>query len=101
MSSGTHLLIFSSILFCTGLTLVLSRKEFIRILIGLELMLNSANVNLIYFSQVHHQPDGHTAVLFIMIVAICEAAVGLALFLRANRFYLGANTTTLNQLHEE
>ena len=64
-------------------------------------MLNSANVNLIYFSQVHHQPDGHTAVLFIMIVAICEAAVGLALFLRANRFYLGANTTTLNQLHEE
>ena len=101
MSNGAHLLVFSSLLFCLGLTLVLSRKELIRILIGIELMLNSANVNLIYFSQLHQESDGHVAVLFIMVVAICEAVIGLALFLRVTRYYPAANATLLNQIHED
>ncbi len=79
---------------------MLGRRSLIRILIGIELMLNSANINLIYFAQLHDQTDGHVAVLFILIIAICEAVIGLALFLRVKRFYHGANAGLLNEIHE-
>ncbi len=77
-------LLFSSALFCIGLITTLSRSSTILILLGIELMLNSANINFIVFERM--QPDvstnhGTLFVLFTIAIAASEAAVGLALLI--------------------
>jgi NADH:ubiquinone oxidoreductase subunit K len=84
-------LIFSAALFCIGLYGVLSRKNSVAILMGVELMLNSASVNLLafwhYYAQVRHAPqmDGLVFVAIVFAVAAAETAVGLALIISAYR----------------
>jgi NADH:ubiquinone oxidoreductase subunit K len=99
MSKEQSILILSSLLFCIGVFLILNRKNLIHLLIGLELMLNSANINLVYFSTVHG-PEGVTLALFILLIAVCEAAVGLAIFLRVYRFYKSADIGSFTNLRE-
>lgn len=99
MRAEDSVLIFSSLLFCIGVTILLNRKNLIHILIGIELMLNSANINLIFFSQ-KFGDEGRVFALFILLIAVCEAAVGLAIFLRAYRFYQTSNSDDLKQLGE-
>ena len=80
-------LTFSAILFCIGLYGVLVRKNAIAILLGIELMLNSANVNLIAFWR-YRAPDGIAGQAFAIIVfavAAAEVAVGLALIISIYR----------------
>jgi len=84
-------LIFSAALFCIGLYGVLSRKNSVAILMGVELMLNSVNINLLafwhYYSQLRHAPqmDGLVFVAIVFVVAAAETAVGLALIISAYR----------------
>ncbi len=84
-------LIFSAALFCLGLYGVLSRKNSVAILMGVELMLNSANINLLtfwhYYSQIRHAPqmDGLVFAAIVFAVAAAETAVGLALIISAYR----------------
>ncbi len=84
-------LIFSAALFCIGLYGVLSRKNSVAILMGVELMLNSVNINLLafwhYYSQVRGAPqmDGLVFVAIVFAVAAAETAVGLALIISAYR----------------
>lgn len=84
-------LIFSAALFCIGLYGVLSRKNSVAILMGVELMLNSVNINLLafwhYYSQLRHEPqmDGLVFVAIVFVVAAAETAVGLALIISAYR----------------
>jgi len=96
MTFASNILMFSSLLFCIGLAVVLTRKDLIRILIGIELMLNSANINLVFFGG----NEGRMTALFVLVVAVCEAAVGLAIFLRAFRFYRTAQTAAISDLKE-
>ena len=96
MSTGENMLFFSALLFCIGMAIVLTRKDLIRMLIGIELMLNSANINLVFFGG----QDGRMTALFVLVIAVCEAAVGLAIFLRAYRFYRTAKTAELSELRE-
>ena len=80
-------LTFSAILFCIGLYGVLVRKNAIAILLGIELMLNSVNVNLIAFWR-YRAPDGIAGQAFAIIVfavAAAEVAVGLALIISIYR----------------
>ena len=79
--------VLAILLFCIGLMIVLIKKNIILILIGLELMLNSANLNLITFSSYRADTDGQLLMLIILIVAVCEAALGLAIALRVYKFY--------------
>jgi NADH:ubiquinone oxidoreductase subunit K len=79
--------ILGIVLFGLGLLIVLTKKNTIMMLIGLELMLNSANVNLMAFSSYRADADGQILMLFVLIVAVCEAAVGLAIALRVYRYY--------------
>ena len=76
-------LVLSTILFCIGLYGVLTRKNAVAILLCIEIMLNSANLNLIAFSR--YWPDnaagGHVFVLFVIGLAAAEAAVGLAIII--------------------
>jgi len=76
-------LILSAALFCIGLYAVLARRNAIAILMGIELMLNAVNINLIAFWR-HLEPGGATGqafALFVYAVAAAEAAVGLALII--------------------
>jgi NADH-quinone oxidoreductase subunit K len=83
-----HFLILSAILFSVGLLLVVIKRHAIMMLIGIELMLNAANLNLVAFNQLYpaHR-DGQMFALFVIIVAVCETAVGLAIILRTYHFY--------------
>jgi NADH-quinone oxidoreductase subunit K len=80
-------LIFASALFSIGLFGVLSRKNAIAILMGIELMLNAVNVNLVAFWRYQGIEDITGQVFSIMVfgVAAAEVAVGLALFISIYR----------------
>lgn len=85
-------LIFSLALFCIGLFGVLARKNAVAILIGVELMLNAVNINLLafwrYFFANNAQVDPTRSLVFVAVVfvaAAAEAAVGLALIISAYR----------------
>jgi NADH:ubiquinone oxidoreductase subunit K len=80
-------LFFAAVLFCVGLYGVLVRKNAIAILMGIELMLNSVNINLIAFWR-YRAPEaiaGQTFALMVFAVAAAEVAVGLALIISIYR----------------
>jgi NADH:ubiquinone oxidoreductase subunit K len=80
-------LIFAAALFCIGLFGVLARKNAIAILMGLELMLNAVNINLVAFWR-YRNPDGIAGQVFavmVFAVAAAEVAVGLALIISIYR----------------
>ncbi len=80
-------LVFAAALFCIGLFGVLSRKNAIAILMGIELMLNAVNVNLIAFWR-YRTPDtiaGQAFAIMVFAVAAAEVAVGLALIIAVYR----------------
>ena len=77
-----HLLYLAAFLFSMGLLIVITKRNTIMVLLGIELMLNASNLNLVAFNQL--QPgsvDGQMFALFVIIVAVSEAAVGLAIIL--------------------
>jgi NADH-quinone oxidoreductase subunit K len=84
-----HILLYlAAFLFSTGLAIVVIKRNAIMVLLGIELMLNACNINLVTFNQKHGpSADGHIFALFVIIVAVCEAAVGLAIILRVYRYY--------------
>ena len=82
-----HIFLFTCLLFCLGLAMVLVRRDTIRILIGIEFMLNAANVLLVTTARQRGTEDGSALALFLILIGVCEAAVGLAIFLRAYRTY--------------
>lgn len=77
----THYLVLAGILFCIGLFGALAKRNAIAILMGIELMLNSVNINLIAFSKfiTPEQVTGQIFAIFTIVVAAAEVAVGLAL----------------------
>jgi NADH-quinone oxidoreductase subunit K len=76
-------LIISLILFVLGLMVMLSRKNIVAILLGIELILNAASLNFVAYSRyVTNNLDGHIFSLFIIVIAAAEAAVGLAIVIR-------------------
>ena len=80
-------LIFAAALFCIGMFGILARKNAIAILMGIELMLNAANVNLVAFWR-YRAPeaiDGQVFAVMVFAVAAAEVAVGLALFISIYR----------------
>lgn len=79
MVSLQHYLILSAALFCLGIIGVMFRRNLIVILMSLELMLNAVNLSFIAFSRYLGSIEGQIFVLFIMVVAAAEVAVGLAI----------------------
>ncbi len=97
-----HFLALSAVLFAVGLFGVISRKNSIAILLGIELMLNAANINLIAFQRYLAPPaglnlvlDGQVFALVVITLAACEAAVGLAIILNVYRVL---RTTTADEV---
>ena len=99
MSSLQDYLLLSSLLFSVGLAGVLIRRNAILVLIGIELMLNAANLNFIAFWRFGPNPSALTGIMFALFsisVAAAEAAVGLAIILAA---YRHSKTTALDRMN--
>ena len=78
----TSYLIIGAILFSLGLLTVLTRRNAISVLMGVELILNSANINYVAFSHFGSgNSDGQIYAIFVIMLAAAEAAVGLAIVL--------------------
>jgi NADH:ubiquinone oxidoreductase subunit K len=91
-------LIVSALLFAIGLAGALTRRNAIIVLVGIELMLNAANLNFIAFWRYGPNPQAAVGVIFVIFsiaVAAAEAAVGLALIISIYRHY---RTTSLDQI---
>ena len=98
MTALAGCLLVSSLLFAVGLAGALTRRNTILVLVGIELMLNAANLNFVAFWRFGPHsgaPAGMIFVLFSIGVAAAEAAVGLALILAV---YRHTKTTDLSQL---
>ena len=77
-----HVLVVGLLLFALGLYTVLTRRNAIGILMGIELILNSANVNYVAFARYGNGGyDGQVFAIFVIMLAAAEAAVGLAIVL--------------------
>ena len=77
-----HGLLLAAILFATGLTGVLMRRNILFILMSIEIMLNAAGLAFIVAGSRWGQPDGQVMFIFILTMAAAEVSVGLALLLR-------------------
>ena len=97
----THYLIVSGILFSLGIFGILTRKNAILVLMGLELVLNSANINFIAFSKFGGlNIEGHLAVMFVIILAAAEVAVALAIVLNIYQNYGHIDVDDINELKQ-
>jgi NADH-quinone oxidoreductase subunit K len=91
-----HFLIVSAVLFSLGLFAVVTRRNAIMVLMGIELILNSANINFLAFSRYNGlQIDGQMAAIFVIILAAAEAAVGLAIVLN---IFKNFNTVNVDEI---
>jgi NADH:ubiquinone oxidoreductase subunit K len=99
MSSLNCYLLLSALIFSIGLAGALTRRSAILVLIGIELMLNAANLNFIAFWRYGPHPEALTGVMFAIFsigIAAAEAAVGLGIILAV---YRHSKTTELDQMN--
>ncbi len=99
MTPLSSYLLLSALLFSIGLAGALTRRNAILVLIGIELMLNAANLNFIAFWRFGANPEAAAGVMFAIFsiaIAAAEAAVGLALIIAIYRHF---KTTDLNKLN--
>ena len=77
----THYLVLAAIIFCAGVLTMIVKRNAIGMLIGVELLLNSANINLVAFSRYRVGAlDGQVFALFVVVLAAAEAAIAIAIF---------------------
>jgi NADH:ubiquinone oxidoreductase subunit K len=90
-------LLLGAILFCIGVYGVIARKNAVMVLMSIEVMLNSVNINLLAFSQLHNNLDGNVFALYIIAVAAAEVGVGLAMVLL---IYRNRKSISLDELSD-
>lgn len=96
-----HVLVVGALLFSIGLYIALSRRSAVGVLMGIELMLNSVNLNLIGFARFVDSPnpiDGQVFAVFVITIAAAEAAVALALAVAVYRLKQSIDVDQLNLL---
>jgi NADH:ubiquinone oxidoreductase subunit K len=96
-----HVLIVGALLFSIGLYVALSRRNAVGVLMGIELMLNSVNLNLVGFARFVESPrpiDGQVFTVFVITVAAAEAAVALALAVSVYRLRQSIDVDQLDEM---
>jgi NADH-quinone oxidoreductase subunit K len=94
----THYLALGAILFLIGAAGVIMRRNAIMILLSIELMLNSVNITFVGFARQWADLTGQVFAIFVIAVAACEAAVGLAILIALNRDRSMVNVDEINLL---
>ena len=97
MIGATHYVALSLILLCIGLVGLMVRRNFITVLMSLELVFNAANLNLIAFSFRLGDLAGQVLTVFVIAIAAAEAAIGLGLIIALVRL---KDTIALDDAHE-
>ena len=96
-----HYLIVSSILFCLGIFGIITRKNAIMVLMGIELILNSANINFVAFARYgNFGNSGQLAALFVIILAAAEAAIAMAIVLNIYKTFTNINVDEIDTLKD-
>jgi NADH-quinone oxidoreductase subunit K len=96
-----HFLIVSAVLFALGLYGIMTRRNAILVLMGVELVLNAANINFVAFSRYGGlNLDGQAAAIFVIILAAAEAAVALAIVLNIYHRFRTVNVDEVSTLKE-
>jgi len=100
MSVGlNHFLIVSGILFSLGIFAIVTRKNAIMVLMGIEFILNASNINFIAFSKFgNFGVQGEVIALFVIVLAACEAAIALAIVLNIYKQFTTVNVDEINNL---
>lgn len=95
----SHFLILAAILFCLSVAgIFLNRKNLIVLLMAIELMLLSVNMNFVAFSRFLEDVSGQVFVFFILTVAAAEAAIGLAILVVLFRSRSSINVSDMNSM---
>lgn len=96
-----HFLFLAALLLVLGIFAILTRKNAIAVLMGVELVLNAANLNFIAFSKYGGMNlTGQMASIFIIVIAAAEAAVALAIVLNIYRVFQSVNIAKVNTLRD-
>jgi NADH-quinone oxidoreductase subunit K len=96
-----HFLVVSSILFCLGIFGIVTRKNAVMVLMGIELILNAANINFVAFSRYgNFGYNGQLMALFVIILAAAEAAIALAIVLNIYKTFATVNVDEIDRLKE-
>ena len=94
----SYYLVLSGILFASGVTGFLIKRNIITIFMSIELMLNAVNLTFVAFAAELKMLSGHVFVFFVMVVAAAEAAVGLAIIIAVFRTRETLNVDRVNLL---
>ena len=94
---AVNFLLLAAVLFCIGVFGVIARRNAVMVLMSVELILNSVNLNLIAFALMNNDVDGQIFALFVIAVAAAEVGVGLAMVLM---IYRNRRSIALDELSE-
>ncbi len=94
----TNYLVLASLLFTIGALTVLVRRNAIIVFMGVELMLNAANLVFVTFARIHGDLTGQVVAFFVMVVAAAEVVVGLAIIVAIYRTRRSASVDDVNLL---
>ncbi|HYG39164.1 MAG TPA: NADH-quinone oxidoreductase subunit NuoK [Cytophagales bacterium] len=95
-----HFLYIGAALFALGIVIIITKKNAIMVLMGIELLLNAANINLVAFSRHDPSIQGQFFALFVIVVAAAEASVALAIVLRVYDHFRTAELNKIKDLQE-
>lgn len=97
----THYLLVSAALFSFGVFIVISKRNAIMVLMGIELILNSANINFLAFSRYGNlNMEGQMAAVFVIILAAAEAAIALAIVLNIFKRFNTVNVDEISTMKD-
>lgn len=96
-----HYLILSAAILCCGVYTMATKRNAVGILIGVELVLNAANINLVAFDRYlsPHRYDGHIFALFVIVLAAAEAAIAVAICVNFYRQLATIDVDSGTKLH--
>lgn len=95
-----HYLVISAILFGLGLFAIVTRKNAIVVLMGVELVLNAANINLLAFSKYNGGMEGVMFSLFVIVLAAAEAAIALAIVINMYKTFNTVDVSSVDSMKE-
>jgi NADH-quinone oxidoreductase subunit K len=98
MTNEILLQLLAAFLFTMGMLIVLMRRDTIMILMGIELLLNAANLSMVAFSKANHMIDGQMQVFFVISIAAAESAIGLSILVNLYRNFGSIKTQSATTL---
>jgi len=96
-----HFLVISSLLFCLGIFGIVTRRNAVMVLMGIELILNAANINFIAFAKYgNFGLQGQMIALFVIVLAAAEAAIAMAIVLNIYKIFSTVNVDEIDTLKD-